>query len=141
MPESPLARPALAPSGPEAALQSGFDLVGDGRRQAGAEVSGQPLQERPPKPDGRRASRDARGVGRQLDRALEVADLVDQPELPVSLVSRSWASDHPQLGKRWSDPALRRLAAAGVLVKRRGQGRANARTWHLIPLDEALRRL
>jgi hypothetical protein len=61
--------------------------------------------------------------------------------VPISLVARAWAASQPQLGKRWADPAIKRLAAAGVLVKRRPPGRANVPTWHLVPLEEALKRL
>ena len=88
-----------------------------------------------------RTTRESRKVDDVAALAALVRHLDAHRGLPISLVARSWAADHPQLGKRWSDPALRRLAAAGVLVKRRGQGRANAPTWHMIPLDEALRRL
>jgi hypothetical protein len=88
-----------------------------------------------------RTTRESRKVDDVAALAALVRHLDAHRGLPISLVARSWAADHPQLGKRWSDPALRRLAAAGVLVKRRGHGRANAPTWHMIPLDEALRRL
>ena len=61
---------------------------------------------------------------------------------PVSLVPRASAADQPRLGKRWADPALRRLADRGILDKRRPKGRANVPTWFLVvTLDEALRRL
>jgi hypothetical protein len=43
---------------------------------------------------------------------------------------------------RWERLTLRRLAAAGVLAKRRGTGRANAPAWQITcSVDEALRRL
>jgi hypothetical protein len=60
---------------------------------------------------------------------------------PTSIIARAWAADQPQLSKRWADPALLRLQTRGVLIKRRGTGRANAPAWLLLPLDEALRKL
>jgi hypothetical protein len=57
-----------------------------------------------------------------------------------SVIARKWAVGGP--GEAWADEALRRLAAAGILAKRRGTGRANAPAWQMTcSLDEALRRL
>jgi hypothetical protein len=57
-----------------------------------------------------------------------------------SVIARKWAVGGP--GEAWADEALRRLAAAGILAKRRGTGRANAPSWQFTcSLDEALRRL
>jgi hypothetical protein len=57
-----------------------------------------------------------------------------------SVIARKWAVGGP--GEAWADEALRRLAAAGILTKRRGTGRANAPAWQMTcSLDEALRRL
>jgi hypothetical protein len=57
-----------------------------------------------------------------------------------SVIARKWAVGGP--GEAWADEAVRRLAAAGILAKRRGTGRANAPAWQLTcSLEEALRRL
>lgn len=44
-----------------------------------------------------------------------------------SVIARKWAVGGP--GEAWADEALRRLATAGILAKRRGTGRANAPAW------------
>lgn len=83
--------------------------------------------------------------GRQIEDVSALEALVRHLDAhrgaPISILARSWAADQAQLSKRWADPALLRLQTRGVLLKRRGTGRANAPAWHLLPLDEALAKL
>ena len=72
--------PGRGPSGSQPTFEAHVDLVRDGDGDRGREAPRQSAEERAMEPDRRGASGDPGGLRRKLDRAFEIADLVDEAE-------------------------------------------------------------
>src|SRR5438132_2821771 len=105
---SPGRPPRNSPSSESEAIpEAQLHLVGESRGRTSREAVDQARQERPPETDGRPARRDMSELRGDLDRSLQVTDLVDETELECLLAQ-------PHLARcQLADPLLTQPATCG----------------------------